>query len=82
MAQHYEIHDAFDGRILFSSYKHPLKFIRKKAQELADEQGFDVTVINTRTNRLLDIIHPKEPADNEPACCKFATTGVDVGAES
>ena len=78
MAHRYEIHDAFDGRVLFSSHRHPLKFIRKKAQEIADEQGIDVTVVNTHTNRLLDIIYPNAQADDEPTCCKFATAGIDL----
>lgn len=74
----YEIRDEFDGRVLLATSRHPLSFVRRKARELANQNNAAVVVVNTITNRLLDVVQPDGEPDphDEPICDKYATAGI------
>lgn len=59
MAQTYEIRDEFDGRVLKTMHRNPLKVAKRVAQEIADETKDGVTLVNLHRNTLLGVYWPK-----------------------
>ena len=56
----YKITDEFDGRELFRTYKLRLPAVRRKAQELANQEQWGVTIINTDRNTMIgDVVWPR-----------------------
>ncbi len=58
MPQTYEIRDEFDGRVLKTMHRNPLKVAKRMAQETANNIDDGVTLVNLHRNTLLGVYWP------------------------